>query len=247
MKIIYEFEVEKEVEVDKVETKEENGATISITTKVKEKRPIKFGVKKPSHSEKEEAEIVKAAYFAYCVEKGVMTQASLRKRYGDSSGVHETGGVYTNEEQKQYSILRQKLKEYLEEYEFASLSTSDKTAEEKNAIFDKIFTIRRQIIDFENSATMFYQDTAESKARNKFIQFFIVMLAYIKPDGVVDWKPYFQGDNFDEKLKHLAKLEDDEDEIYLRAVEKLGLVVTLLLGTPNITKKEIEDIEKELG
>ena len=48
MKTIYEFEVKKQVEVDKVETREENGATISVTTKVKEEKPIFFAIKRPS-------------------------------------------------------------------------------------------------------------------------------------------------------------------------------------------------------
>jgi len=241
-KSIYEFEIQKEVEVDKVETREENGSTISVTTKVKENKPTYFAIKRPSRNEKEEGEMNRAAHFALCVERGVITQAALRKKYGD------TGGIYTNEEEKQYAILRQKLRDLLEDYQLASVDLDKKTEEEKkrrNEIFDEIFEIRRKIIEFENSATLFYQDTAESKARNKLIEFFILNLTYWKTEKDKEWVPFFKGNTLEEKLAYLCDLEDNDDEIYLKIGEKLAFVVTLLLTSPNLTKEEIESIEKE--
>lgn len=241
MKLIYEFEVKKQVEVDKVETREENGATISVTTKVKEDRPIFFAIKRPSRNEKEEGEMHRAAHFALCVERGIITQAALRKKYGD------TGGIYTNEEEKQYSILRAKLRDSLEQYQLLSVNLEDKDKEKRDAIFEEIFEIRRKIIEFENSATLFYQDTAESKARNKLIEYFILNLTYFKDDATKDWVPFFKGETVEEKTKHLASLEDSDDELYLKVGEKLAFVVTLLLTSPNLTKEEIENIEKEVN
>ena len=243
MKLIYEFEIQKEVEVDKTETREENGATVTVTTKVKEKKPLYFAIKRPSRNEKEEGEMNRAAFFALCVERGVITQAALRKKYGD------TGGIYTNEEEKQYSILRQKLRDLLEDYKLASLNLETQTEAEKtkrNEIFDEIFEIRRKIIDFENSATLFYQDTAEAKARNKLIEFFILTLTHHRQDPQKEWAPFFKGKTFEEKLAHLSELEDNDDEIYLQIGEKLAFVVTLLLTSPNLTKEEIDNLEKEM-
>ena len=243
MKLIYEFEIQKEVEVDKVETREENGETISVTKKVKEKKPIYFAVKRPSRNEKEEGEMNRAAYFALCVERGIITQAALRKKYGD------TGGIYTNEEEKQYAILRQKLRELLEEYQLYSVNAKDQTDEQKKKredVFQEIFKIRGQIIEFENSATLFYQDTAEAKARNKLIEFFILTLTHHREDTNKEWVPFFKGKTFEEKLSHLSELEDNDDEIYLQIGEKLAFVITLLLTSPNLTKEEIENLEKEV-
>lgn len=243
MKIIYEFEIQKEMEVDRVETREENGATISVTTKVKENKPLYFAIKRPSRNEKEEGEMNRAAHFALCVERGVITQAALRKKYGD------TGGVYTNEEEKQYSILRQRLRDLLEDYKLVSINLDKQTEAEKikrDEIFDEIFEIRKKIIDFENSATLFYQDTAEAKARNKLIEFFILNLTYWRTETDKEWVPFFKGATLEEKLVHLSELEDNDDETYLKVGEKLAFVVALLLTSPNLTKEEIESIEKEV-
>lgn len=239
MKHIYDFEISKEVEVDKIETREENGATISVTTKVKEKRPIYFAIKRPSRNEKEEAEMHRAAHFALCVEKGIITQAALRKKYGD------TGGVYTNEEEKQYGILRNRLRDALEEYQLLSVNLEDKDKEKRDNVFEEIFSIRGKIMEFENSATLFYQDTAEAKARNKLIEYFILHLTYFREDTAKEWLPYFKGETVEEKIKHLSSLEDGDDELYMRIGERLAFVVTLLLTSPNLTKEEIENIEKE--
>lgn len=241
LKSIYEFEVKKQIEVDKVETREENGATISVTTKVKEDRPIYFAIKRPSRNEKEEGEMHRAAYFALCVERGIITQAALRKKYGD------TGGIYTNEEEKQYSILRGKLRDSLEQYQLLSVNLEEKDRTKRDEIFEEIFEIRRKIIEFENSATLFYQDTAESKARNKLIEYFILNLTYFKDDAEKEWVPFFKGETTEEKTKYLASLEDNDDELYLKVGEKLAFVVTLLLTSPNLTKEEIENIEKEVA
>jgi len=240
LKTIYEFDIKNEVEVDKVETREENGATISITTKVKEDKPVFFAIKRPSRNEKEEGEMNRAAHFALCVERGIITQAALRKKYGD------TGGVYTNDEEKQYSILRQKLRESLEQYQLYSVNAvTEEEKAKRDKVFDEIFEIRRKIMEFENSATLFYQDTAESKARNKLIEYFILFLTYYKDDVSKEWAPFFKGDTIEEKLKKLSELEDGDDPVYLKVGEKLAFVITLLLTSPNLTKEEIETIEKE--
>lgn len=239
MKTIYEFEIKKEVEVDKVETREENGTTISVTTKVKEQKPIFFAIKRPSRNEKEEGEMHRAAYFSYCVEKGIITQAALRKKYGDA------GGVYTNDEEKQYSILRIRLRDALEEYKLFSLNEDEESKKKKDEIFNEIFSIREKIIEFENSATLFYQDTAESKARNKLVEYFILYLTYFREDTSKEWSIFFKGDTVEQKLKYLSDLEDNDDKTYLLVAEKLAFVITLLLSNPNLTKEEIDNIDKE--
>lgn len=241
MKTIYEFEIKKEVEVDKTETREENGATVTVTTKVKEQKPLYFAIKRPSRNEKEEGEMHRAAYFAYCVEKGVITQAALRKKYGD------TGGVYTNEEEKQYSILRTRLRDAIEEYQLLSVNAVDEDKKKRDEIFDEIFEIRRKIIEFENSATLFYQDTAEAKARNKLIEYLVLNLTHFRDDTSKPWVPFFKGETVEQKIKYLSELEDNDDSTYLQIGEKLAFVVTLLLTSPNLTKEEIENIEKEVA
>lgn len=245
MKLIYEFEIQKEVEVDKTETREENGATVTVTTKVKEKKPIYFAIKRPSRNEKEEGEMHRASYFAHCVEKGVITQAALRKKYGDSSGVSDNGGVYTNEEEKQYSILRNRLRDAIEEYKLLSVNKDEESAKKRDETFDEIFNIRGKVMEFENSATLFYQDTAEAKARNKLIEYLVLNLTYFRDDTSKPWLPFFKGETIEEKIKHVSDLEDNDDPIYLQVGEKLALVVTLLLTNPNLTKEQIDNIEKE--
>lgn len=244
MKTIYEFEIKTSVEIEKVETKEENGSTISITKKEVEEKPIFFAIKKPSRVEKEEGEMYRAVHFAKCVESGIITQAALRKKYGD------TGGIYTNEEEQEYSILRQKLKENIEQFQFIGSGSSDLSKEEKEKrekeLLKEMFDIRNLIVEFENSATLFYQDTAESKARNKLIEYFILTLTLFKENDGDEWKPFFKGSSIGEKLQYLSNLEDNEDKIYLQVGEKLAFIITLILTSPNITKEEIKSLQEDL-
>lgn len=239
MKTIYEFEIKTEKEVDKTETREENGQTITVTSKVKESVPTLFAIKRPSSMEKEEGEILRAAHFGECVDKGLITQAQLRKKYGDR------GGVYTQEEEKTYRLLHEELRKCLDDYErFASSSDEAEKAKAKEA-FEKLFVLRREIVAFENTSELFYKDTAETKARNRLIEYFVYQLTYWKQKAEDEWKPFFKGENFDEKRKNAFEMEDSEQEFYWEIKNRVGFILALILASPNLTKEEIKQIEDE--
>ena len=236
-KMIYEFEVPQEIEVEKTDTKEENGQKISVTTKVKENRPVKFGLKRPSMSEKEDAEMARSAYFGKCVKAGVITQAELRKKYGDS------GGIYTLEEEKQYVILRNKLRDSIEAYQLASVESQNTPKEELDRLFNEIFSLRGLVMDFENSANFFYQDTAEYKSRNHLIECLSLQLTYFKRESDKDWVSFFGGDNLEEKRISLEKYEEENNELYLASRDKIILFFSLFLQNQNLTKEEMDSLQ----
>lgn len=246
--IVYQFDIDHEVEVDKVETKTEgegeNAKTITVTTKVKENRPITFAVKKPNKIEREECEIVRDASFKYFVDRGIITEGNLRKQYGDN------GGVYTNEEETHYSTLRDKMRVLITDYQSLALSETEDDKKKASSIFREIFEIRQQIIDFEKTANLFYERTAEAKAQKKAIEHFLIHLTYTKVDTPVDkpieWTPYFKGSTSEEKLSYLAQLEDDADLTYLKIRDKVMLICLLLItSNVNLTPEQVQERVEE--
>lgn len=246
MKIIYDFELPREIEVEKQETREEGDQKITVTTKVKESRPLYFAIKRPNRAEKEEADLVRAKAFSYYVEQGVITQAGLRKKYGNTIGISENGGVYTTEEEQHYAMLRNKMRELLTDYQMLSSSDNEDEKKKSEEVFKEIFVIREEIVDFERSVESFYRDTAEAKARNKLIEYYITQLTQWKDAPEKEWKPYFGGKTHEERVADMTKKEDEDDEIYLAALDKLTFVISVLLTRPDVSKEEIKDIEETL-
>lgn len=232
MKTIYEFTIKQEVEVDKVETREENGATVTVTTKVKEERPLVVGIKKPSRNDREECEIVRDVAFKKFIERGIITEANLRKQYGES------GGVYTTEEEIHYANSREKLRGLILDYQEAALDESEEGKKKATELFSQIFSIRQQIIDFERTASLFYERTAEAKAQKKAIEYYLLHLTHTRAETADSkWEPFFKGDD---KYTVLAKLEDDEDKTYLALRDRVLLVLTLLANSPDITRDQLK-------
>ena len=56
-----------------------------------------------------------------------------------------------------------------------------------------------------------------------------------------------KGETVEEKVRYLSKLEDEDDGLYLKVGERLALAVTLLLTSPNISKEEIDELQKEVA
>lgn len=241
IKTLYTYDVPNEVEVDKTETKiEGEGAdakTITTVTKVKESRPLTFAIKKPSKDEREEMEIVRDVSFKYFVERGLITEGNLRKLYG------ENGGVYTTAEEIHYSTLRDKIRLLITDYQRTALSENEDEKKKASAIFHEIFAIRQQILEFEKSATLFYERTAEAKAQKKAVEHYLVNLVYQKKDTPLDqpiaWEPYFKG-TIEERLKGLAKLEDDADPIYLQIRDRAMLVCMVLVTNSALTTDQLK-------
>ena len=57
MKELFSFNITVNKEVEKTETKEENGQTITVTQKVKEDVPVRIIIKQPSRKNMEDADL----------------------------------------------------------------------------------------------------------------------------------------------------------------------------------------------
>ena len=233
MKELYKFSIEIEKEIEKVDTKEENGQKITTTQMVKEKVPIEFIIKKPSRSEKEEAEIIRAALLSSFIRRGVMPEAVLSKTYSDQ------GGIMDEIDKKHYADLTFRLSKKIEEFQLIN----QKEEKDKSEIcLKEIIELRKDLTSFQYQQSSFFENTAEYKARTKLIEYLFTLLVYWKFDTKQDIQPYFKGNNFDERLKSLELLEDNDDEVYLKIRDRALFVISLYTHTGGSVNQE--DIRK---
>ncbi len=199
-----------------------------------------FAIKKPNATERDIASETRSQYTSYYMEKGLLPEAVLRKKLSD------LGGVVSQTEGKSYLESQLQLLTLESEYQ---LLKSEGKEEESKVVFAQWNDTKRRIIAFETEQNMSLENSAEAKARDKMIQYYIYQLLYWlpKPDST-DYVPYFTGKDFEEKTAYAYNLDDNEDALYHRVVPLTQLFISYMLysrGPAN--PDDINALPKEMG
>lgn len=225
IKSIYAFNVNLVKEV------EENGERVKKIT------AYPFAIRKPSRSEKEEAELVRSEYLAKYIRRGVLPEAILNKTYENQ------GGTLNEYERAYVSTLNHKLFEKTEELKMV---TVEKNKDKEQEVLKEIIVLQQEIASVQYKQSKFYENTAEFKAKTKLIEYLFATLTYWKKAEDKEWEPYFAGDSFEENLDEIEKLEDSEDELYMKMKDKALFAVSMYIHmSGNVKPQDIEKSVKE--
>jgi len=175
MKKLYEFTIEKEEEVVQEEVvHEEDGSTTTKSKKVNKKVPYEFFIKKPTHSMIDDASLYYGVELAKSVKAGMLTESMLRKRF------EEDGGILSKKEIKDYEQLYEELRSVVEQV--AKIESSKKQTKADKTKLKKLEQEKNDLLNsiqtFETQRSSLFNQTAESRARNKVIVWWVVNLSY---------------------------------------------------------------------
>ena len=245
-KELYSFTIDEEKEVEKVSKRKnkKTGEETTVTKKVKEKVPVQVKIKRPSRRDLEEAELEYSVEMSRCVKKGILTKAMLYKKYSD------TGGVWSEDDAKDYGRLYKEIFDIQTEY--VRLETvdkkTDKQKEKIESLKEELSIKKRKIIDSETSMQSLFDHTADTKAQNRLLLWYTLMLTNIQREDDEDPKPYFIGDDFDKRIDDYYAKEDENSDFYGLLVQKVSTILAFWFfnqaSTPEEFNKLIEDVEK---
>jgi len=245
-KELYSFTIDEEKEVEKVSKRKnrKTGEETTVTKKVKEKVPVQVKIKRPSRRDLEEAELEYSVEMSRCVKKGILTKAMLYKKYSD------TGGVWSEDDAKDYGRLYKEIFDIQTEY--VRLETVDKKTEKQKekveSLKEELAIKKRKIIDSETSMQSLFDHTADTKAQNRLLLWYTLMLTNIQREDDEDPKPYFIGDDFDKRIDDYYDKEDENSDFYGLLVQKVSTILAFWFfnqaSTPEEFNKLIEDVEK---
>ena len=91
-----------------------------------------------------------------------------------------------------------------------------------------------------------FEHTADTKAQNKVLLWYIINLTNIKREIDLDPKPYFKGKDFEEKLTDFYEKEEKGEDFHVRLVKKLSTFVAFWFFNQASTKEEFEDLERRI-
>ena len=247
-KEIYSFKVEREVEVEETETKKKKNKdsgkmeTIEVTKKVVQKVPNKVIIYQPNRREIEEADMEYSIEVSKCIKRGILTKAMLAKKYSDSGGmVSEEDAEFLA---KKYAELND-LQNDLTRLTVKSRKNS-RDKERIDTLTEDVSRVRREIIDMESSYSALFNHTADNKAQNKAILWYMLNLAHLQEDDSSRSAPIFPGETFEEKLDSYYELEDGADDVYDQIRDKLPSFVSMWYFSANPTKEDFEELDKEI-
>ena len=245
-KELYKFTIDQEKEVVKEHTKKnkKTGEETTVKKTVKEKIPVEVRLKRPSRRELEDAELEYSVEMSRCVKRGILTKAMLYKKYSD------TGGVFSEEDAKDYGTLYTEVLNLQNEY--VRLDSADKKTEKQKKRLEKIKedlgTTKQKMVEVESTMHTLFDHTADIKAQNRLLLWYTLMLTHVQGEQDEQPVPYFEGEDFDQRVEDYYKKEDESDEFYLEVVKKVTTILAFWFfnqaSTPDEFNALIEQMEK---
>jgi hypothetical protein len=210
-KWLYRFNLQKTImtEEDMTPVVGEGGEEIVQKKRVAKAVEFECALLKPSRKLFEDGELYYSVILSKYIQAGLLTKQLLAKRFQNDGGTisEDDKGHYA----KQYSLLSQKeqqVKAIQIDIEMKHGEKSDKLHE----LFLDMATIRKQLVEFEGSQSSLFDQTADHKAKNKAIMWWVLMLSYWKDEGTEKLVPVFGDGTFEEREEIYDAIEDEVGE-----------------------------------
>lgn len=245
-KELYSFTVKDTQEIQektKEKRKNEKGEEeeVEITKTVEKEIPVKFILKDPSRRELEEADMEYSIEMSRCIKKGVLTKAMLAKKYSD------TGGLLSESDANKLVDLYAELADLEGDYTKKTLTNRDlkklpkKVKDQIDQLAAKVAICRRDIVTLESSYQTLFSHTADTKAQNRIILWYLTHLTYTQKE---DGEPieYFEGDTFDSKVDSYYQKDEGEDSLFSAASGKLTSILSYWYFSNSPTKEDFDKI-----
>jgi hypothetical protein len=248
MKEIYSFTIDVEREVEEtVSKKKKNKETnkieeISVEQTVKKEIPVKIILKEPNRRDVEEADMEYSIEMSRCIKRGILTKAMLAKKYSDSGGLlSEDDALLLTKKYSQLGDLQNK---------YTRLSTkSKKTKEDENKmakLLGELGTTRREIVDVESTYSSLFNHTADSKAQNKVIMWYLVNLSYYQEGEDDDIKPFFNAEESEDKIEQFYDLDENGDELLDLCKDKISTFLSFWYFSANASTEDFDNLNKDI-
>lgn len=243
-KELYSFIVDKEIEKEEVTTKidKKTKEETTVKKKVTVKEPVTIKLKRPSRRELEEAELEFSVEMSRCVKKGILTKAMLAKKYSD------TGGLMSEDDAN--SLVDSYKKVFDLQNEFSRLeiiqNKSPKQVDRVAEITKELAGVRRKIVEFESNYQSLFDHTADVKAQNRLILWYVIMLTYIQAQDDEEALPYFGKGDFDARLEEYYKKEESEDDLYFLITKKAATILAFWFFNQASDKESFDSLMKKL-
>tara|TARA_E500000081_G_scaffold31068_2_gene34772 strand:- start:2306 stop:3166 length:861 start_codon:yes stop_codon:yes gene_type:complete len=247
MKRLFEFTVSKKEKVSRtVKDVNKEGLEVDVIKQVEEDTPYTFFIRKPNRKMLDEGELQYGVALAEAIRAGMITRPLLSKRYT------QDGGILADFQSKALEDLTGDLRTNYEKQEkIESISLNKRSEEEvKNleTLKKEVKPLSEILRRYNMAEESLFDDTAESRARNKAILWWIINLGYAekKEGGKTSETPFFEGESYEEKLDRYDEIMDSEDLFLGQVTTEFSYNVSLWYYARPNSKEQFEDMLKRI-
>ena len=250
MKSIYSFTIEKPKEIEeKTKEKRKNKETgqeeeVEVSKKITKKVPYEIVLKEPNRRELEEADMEYSIEISRCIKRGILTKAMLAKKYSD------TGGILTEKDANRLVDLYGSLSDLETQAAKMGIKTAGKETgaltEESKRISGEIAMVRRDIVDLESSYQSLFNHTADVKAQNRVILWYLLHLVHYKDPKMEAPEPLFPGKNLEERVDVFYQKDEEQDKLFKLVQPKITALMSYWYFSGNPDKADFEKIVEDL-
>jgi hypothetical protein len=244
-KWLYKFSVIKEVDSQESETsKNDKGDDVTVTKTVTKEEPVYFGLRKATRKMFDEGELFYGVTLSQGIKSGLLTKAQLSRRYEND------GGFLSEPDKEEYANLYLKLFEKENELQKVQLnlekSSESKKKEELSKILVDMTSVREQIQEFEANQANIFDQTAENRAKNKTIMWWVLQLSSVTDSEGKTTDLFFGSGDYDSKLDNYDIKEEDGDLHIIEAMRKLAYFVSYWYSGQANSEADFDNINKAL-
>ena len=248
MKEIYDFSVDVEREVTETVTKKRKNKETkkmeeySVEETSKKPVPVRVIIKEPNRKDLEEADIEYSIEMSKCIKRGILTKAMLAKKYSDS------GGLLSEEDAKLLTRRYTELGDLQNKYtRLSSKPKKTKVDDEKlSSLLGDMAEKRRDIVDMETSYSSLFNHTADSKAQNKVILWYLVHLSYYQENESDEILPFFNEEESEDKINQYYDIDENGHELFDLVKDKISALISFWYFSSNATREDFDSLSKDI-
>lgn len=244
-KYLYHFTENQIIEKEQIEeSKNEQGELVKTIKTLKEDKPVEFAIKKPNRVLFDEAELFYGVKLADAIKAGMLTKTLMIKKYD------KDGGIFTENELERVKGTLEELGRIQSSIDILNKKEENKETLTEDEIKEKvdfeaqIKSLRLELVDIENSKNSLFEQTAEHRARNKIMMWWVLQLSYRK-DGDI-YTPLFNDGSYDQKLKKYDEIEEGDDDFMKSIVTKFAYFISFWYAGKASKQEEFKVIEDYL-
>ena len=241
MKKLFEFVIPKEEMVKETETtKNDKGEEVTTTKEVKKVVDKKFFLRKPTRKLFDEADLFYGVELSKGIKAGLLTRALLQKRFSND------GGTLGEKEKDEWNTLYNEIFDKQVELQKLALKTKAERTPDEQAKFlncqDFIREARNRIQEFEMQQSSLYDQTAENRARNRTILWWVLHLGHqINEDQEA---PFFGEGSYEERLAVYDRMEEQEEDWVSECINKFFYYVSFWYVSKTSDPEQFKELIK---
>ena len=246
MKRLFQFTLQQEI-TKTIEEKstDKEGNEVTVTKDVRKEIDRYIILRKPNRVMFDDAELFYGVTLSMGIKAGLLTRALLSKRFSND------GGVMSDEDKEEYADLYVSMFNNQTEIErISGTPARSRTEEQKtrlNELAGEAGTLKRQIQEFEMAQASLFEQTAENRARNKTILWWVLQMAYFVGENGEDPVQVFAGETHEKRLNLYDVMEESEDLFHEELLKKLIYYVSYWYVGNAQTEEEFKKLLGDLG